>query len=97
MGQFTFFGFVRSQWTQLPPVERVDLSEHTVVITGANVGLGFEAAKHFARMAPKHLVIVCRSKEKGEAALTGTYDQDSIRRSELMYFRRNQDCNRLSG
>jgi retinol dehydrogenase-12 len=89
MGQFTFFGFVRSQWTQLPPIERVDLSEHTVVITGANVGLGFEAAKHFARMTPKHLVIVCRSKEKGEAALTGTDDEDGIRRSKLICSRRN--------
>jgi retinol dehydrogenase-12 len=75
MGQFTVLGFIRSQWAKLPPIERVDLSEHTVVITGANVGLGFEAAKHFARMAPKHLVIVCRSKAKGEAALNGAHDE----------------------
>jgi retinol dehydrogenase-12 len=73
MGKFTFLGFVRSQWTKLPPVQAVDLSQQTVVITGANVGLGFEAAKHFAKMKPKHLVIVCRSKSKGETAITGAF------------------------
>jgi len=51
------------------PVEYVDLTGKTVVIVGANVGLGFEAAKHFASMNPKRLVLGCRSQEKGQAAL----------------------------
>jgi len=50
-------------------VEHVDLTAKTVVVVGANVGLGFEAAKHFASMNPKRLVLGCRSQEKGQAAL----------------------------
>jgi NAD(P)-dependent dehydrogenase (short-subunit alcohol dehydrogenase family) len=50
-------------------VEHVDLTGKTVVVIGANVGLGFEAAKHFASMNPKRLVLGCRSQEKGQAAL----------------------------
>jgi retinol dehydrogenase-12 len=69
----TFLDFVRSQWTRLPPVESVDLSGQTVVVTGSNTGLGLEAVKHFARMGPKHLVIVCRSQSKGEQAVDGLF------------------------
>jgi len=47
----------------------VDLTGKTVVVVGANVGLGFEAAKHFASMNPKRLVLACRSQEKGQAAV----------------------------
>lgn len=46
------------------PVLQADLSGRTVVLTGANVGLGFEAAKHFARMGPKRLILTARSEEK---------------------------------
>jgi len=69
MGQFTFFDFIQDQWWKVAPVEHVDLTGKTVVVVGANVGLGFEAAKHFASMNPKRLVLGCRSQEKGQAAL----------------------------
>jgi len=52
-------------------VEHVDLTGKTVVVIGANVGLGFEAAKHFASMNPKRLVLGCRSQERGQGALQG--------------------------
>jgi len=42
-----------------------------VVVTGANVGLGFEAAKHFAALKPARLVLACRNKEKGNKAVEG--------------------------
>jgi hypothetical protein len=71
MGQFTILQLIQDQWWKVAPVEHVDLTGKTVVVVGANVGLGFEAAKHFASMNPKRLVLGCRSQEKGQAALQG--------------------------
>lgn len=71
MARKTMWGFIRDQWTKVPAVAKTDLSGKTVVVVGANVGLGFEAAKHFAAMNPQRLILVCRSKEKGEAAVAG--------------------------
>ena len=68
--QPSFFQFLRYQLATVPPVENEDLSGKTVVVIGANVGLGFEAAKHFARMNPGRIILGCRSKERGEAAAT---------------------------
>lgn len=69
MGRLTVLGFFKDQWWKVAPVEHVDLTGKTVVVIGANVGLGFEAAKHFASMNPKRLVLGCRSQETGQAAL----------------------------
>ncbi|KIY62167.1 NAD(P)-binding protein [Cylindrobasidium torrendii FP15055 ss-10] len=52
-----------------PPVVTSDLTGKTIIVTGANVGLGFEACKHFATMNPKRLILACRDQEKGRAAL----------------------------
>ena len=68
--KFSVFQFLRDQRTAVPPVEHEDLSGKTVVVIGANAGLGFEAAKHFARMNPGRIILGCRSKERGEAAAT---------------------------
>lgn len=38
--------------TPICPLIRKDLSGKVVLVVGANTGLGFEAAKHFARMNP---------------------------------------------
>ncbi len=49
-------------------VERMpDLSGATVVVTGANSGLGYEATHAFARKGA-HVVMACRSVERGENA-----------------------------
>ncbi|RXW18593.1 hypothetical protein EST38_g7258 [Candolleomyces aberdarensis] len=64
----SMFGIIGDQYTRVPPVSTTDLSTQTVIVVGANTGLGFEAAKHFARMNPGRLVLACRSKEKGAAA-----------------------------
>jgi len=71
MGRLTYLGFIRDQRWKVEPVEHADLTGKTVVIIGANVGLGFEAAKHFASMTPKRLVLGCRNQEKGRAAVQG--------------------------
>src|SRR6266567_1053447 len=61
--------FIKDQRNPVPPVVHANLAGKTVIVTGANIGLGFEASKHFARMNPKKLILACRSKERGEAAL----------------------------
>jgi NAD(P)-dependent dehydrogenase (short-subunit alcohol dehydrogenase family) len=44
-----------------------DLSEQTVLVTGANSGLGYEATKTFARNGAT-VVMACRSVDRGEQA-----------------------------
>ncbi len=61
--------FVADQRRVNPPVVTVDLTGKTVVVIGANIGLGFEASKHFARMNPERLILACRNEEKGKDAL----------------------------
>jgi len=52
------------QWTS----ERMpDLSGRTVVVTGANSGLGFAATREFARKGA-HVVMACRTVDRGEDA-----------------------------
>ncbi|KAK2002049.1 short chain dehydrogenase [Colletotrichum falcatum] len=61
--------FVRSQFKKLPyPVE--DCAGRTVIVTGSNVGLGLEAARHFVRLHAAKVILAVRSTEKGEAAKT---------------------------
>lgn len=69
--KLTVSDFIRSQWTAVPPVAHADLTGKTVIVTGANNGIGFEATKHFARMNPGKLILACRSKERGQTALDG--------------------------
>ncbi len=59
--------FVRSQFTSLP-LPTADFSGKTVIVTGANVGLGLEAARHFTRLHAARVILACRNVEKGEAA-----------------------------
>ena len=61
--------FLREKWAPAQPVARADLVGKTIVITGANSGLGYEAAKHFGAMNPGRLVLACRSRTRGEAAV----------------------------
>lgn len=54
-----------SEWT----VDDVpDLSGQTVVVTGANSGIGFEATKAFAKKGA-HVVMACRRLDRGKSAM----------------------------
>lgn len=55
-----------------PPVAQADLTGKTVMVVGANTGLGYEATKHFSTMNPARLILACRSRERGQAAVEST-------------------------
>nr|XP_036579238.1 short-chain dehydrogenase/reductase family [Colletotrichum truncatum]KAF6786724.1 short-chain dehydrogenase/reductase family [Colletotrichum truncatum] len=61
--------FLRSQFKKLPyPSE--DCTGRTIIVTGSNVGLGLEAARHFVRLNATKVILAVRSTDKGEAAKT---------------------------
>ncbi|KAJ3254851.1 hypothetical protein HDU77_003913 [Chytriomyces hyalinus] len=60
--------FLYSQLFVTPPVPQHDFSGETVIIVGANIGLGLEAARHIARLNAGHLVLAVRTQSKGETA-----------------------------
>ena len=71
MTKYSFLQFIQEQWGPPEPLVTEDLTGKVVLVTGANIGLGFEAAKHFASMNPERLIIACRSEEKGNQAVKG--------------------------
>ncbi|KAJ3528349.1 hypothetical protein NMY22_g9456 [Coprinellus aureogranulatus] len=79
----SFRDFIRDQCTTPPPVATADLSGQTVIVTGANAGLGFEAAKHFANMKPGKLILACRSFERGSAAVASIKEATGFKNVEL--------------
>ncbi|KAF7437540.1 hypothetical protein PC9H_004382 [Pleurotus ostreatus] len=83
MVHVSFWDFAKGQWTAAPPVEKADLTGKTVVVVGANTGIGYEAAKHFASMNPGRLIMACRSQERGTAAVTNLKKSTGFDRAEL--------------
>jgi retinol dehydrogenase 12 len=71
MVKFGFSTLVWDQFTSLPPVLTADLKGKSVLVVGANAGIGFEAAKHFAHMNPARLILACRSEERANKAAQG--------------------------
>ncbi|KAG1762867.1 short-chain dehydrogenase [Suillus occidentalis] len=65
MGRLTVLGFLREQWTELP-ISTADVRDQSLVVVGANVGLGNEAAVHLAQLKPKSLLITSRDEVKCE-------------------------------
>ena len=59
--------FLREQFTTLPYPETKHTGQ-TVIVTGANVGLGLEAARHLTRLNAEKVILAVRSLDKGEAA-----------------------------
>ncbi|THH10333.1 hypothetical protein EW146_g8403 [Bondarzewia mesenterica] len=52
----------------LPPLEKPDIAGQTVVITGANTGIGYEIAKYMAANGAARVILACRNEAKGRAA-----------------------------
>jgi NAD(P)-dependent dehydrogenase (short-subunit alcohol dehydrogenase family) len=63
-----FLNFLHSQLFVSLPYPTYDFSNQTIIVTGANTGLGFEAAKHFVRLNASKVILAVRTLSKGEAA-----------------------------
>jgi retinol dehydrogenase-12 len=60
--------FLFSQLLVTLPYPTKDFTGQTIIITGANTGLGFEAAKHFIRLQASKVILAVRNLEKGRLA-----------------------------
>ncbi|KAF2278186.1 putative short-chain dehydrogenase [Westerdykella ornata] len=60
--------FLYSQFLVSLPRPTTSCAGKTVIVTGSNVGLGKEAARHFVRLGASSVILAVRSIEKGEAA-----------------------------
>ena len=67
--------FLYSQFFITPEKPSTDCTGRTIIVTGANTGLGKEAATHYVRLNAGKVIIACRSLEKGEAAKRDIEDQ----------------------
>jgi retinol dehydrogenase-12 len=65
-------GIPRFLWSQLFYTPKLPPKDFfvgkTVIVTGANSGLGLEATRHFVRAGASTVIIACRTINKGEAA-----------------------------
>lgn len=61
--------FFYRQFFITPPSPETDCTGKTIIVTGANVGLGKEAARHYVRLNAEKVILACRSLEKGQAAV----------------------------
>ncbi|KAM6523002.1 hypothetical protein FALCPG4_012607 [Fusarium falciforme] len=60
--------FLLNQILGRVPRPTASFERKTVIITGSNSGLGFEAARHVIKLGAAKLILAVRSTEKGEAA-----------------------------
>ncbi|EQL00452.1 NAD(P)-binding domain protein [Ophiocordyceps sinensis CO18] len=51
-----------------PPTPTARFDDKTIIVTGSNVGLGLEAARHFGRLGAARVILAVRDLDKGEAA-----------------------------
>ena len=63
-----FAGFLYSQLRVTLPYPTTSCEGKTIIVTGSNVGLGLEAARHFARLRASKLILAVRNTSAGEEA-----------------------------
>ncbi|KAF2448888.1 NAD(P)-binding protein [Karstenula rhodostoma CBS 690.94] len=57
-----------SQWCFTPPYPTTQWTGKTVVVTGANIGLGREAARHFTSLGAEKVIIAARNLDAAQEA-----------------------------
>lgn len=61
-------GFIYSQLFVTPKFPSISLSGQTAIITGSNVGLGKEAARHITKLGAAKVILAVRNTSAGEEA-----------------------------
>ncbi|EAW23604.1 putative short-chain dehydrogenase/reductase family protein [Aspergillus fischeri NRRL 181] len=61
-------GFLYSQLLVTPAYPTHSFKDQTIIVTGSNVGLGLEAARHFVRLNAATVILAVRNRPAGEAA-----------------------------
>jgi len=61
-------GFLYSQFFVTPTYPTRSFVGETVIVTGSNVGLGKEAARHITRLGASKVILACRNTTGGEEA-----------------------------
>ena len=77
-----FLGFLYSQLFATLPYPDGDHSGQVIMVTGANGGLGLEAARHFTRLNASKVILCCRNIDKGNAAKKSI--EDSTQRTGVV-------------
>lgn len=80
--------FIKAQRTKIPQIKPTNLSQKTVLITGSNAGLGFEAARAVVPHNPGRLILAVRNLQKGEVAQK---ELDNIRATSTIIETRELD------
>lgn len=73
---------LRSQFLVTPSYPTQQFTGQTVIVTGANCGLGLEAARHFVRLNAAKVILAVRNLEKGKRAMQSI--EESEKRSNVV-------------
>jgi retinol dehydrogenase-12 len=77
--------FFKEQFSHVPYPTK-SFEGQTIIVTGSNIGLGLEAARHFARLNAAKVILACRSISKGQEAarsIAATVNRDVCEAWEL--------------
>lgn len=59
--------FLKRQWTSIPQ-PTAPFTGQTIIVTGSNIGLGLEAARHYVSLGAAKVILAVRTRSKGEEA-----------------------------
>lgn len=66
----------------IPPTpEGTSVANKTIIITGGNAGLGFEAARQFLTLGAARIILACRSLSKGQEAVSALQKDPSVKKA----------------